>query len=86
MKNLSDLLLKFKSIEDPSNKKNNIQIIIEELTHIKLPEKSISIEKGKLTLKLHPVQKNVVFMHKEKILEEILKKLPDGHIKQIVFI
>ncbi len=72
MFNLKDLLIKFKEIQDPGEKKRRIAGEINLLLGSDLVSSSeIDIKDHVLFLKVHPAIKNKVFLNKKDTIERI---------------
>lgn len=84
MKNIEEFLQKFKLIPNPLNYKRDISTIIESIIKQKIDIKDIKIQGNNLILKVHPVVKNLIFIKKEEILKEILVKITNRKIDNIV--
>jgi cell division protein FtsX len=76
MNNLGNFLDKFKKIFSGAKfQKDAILSIINSQAKLQLEGKDIEVKDFKITLKTSPAVKSVVFMRKQKILEELKKAL-----------
>lgn len=84
MFNLKDLLVKFKSIQDPSEKKKVIIGILNEIIGAEiLKNNEIETRNHILFLKAHSAVKNKIFMQKKNVVEKINNVLPEECIVDI---
>ncbi len=86
MQNLSDLLARFKAIENPVEIKRKVKDSVERVLMFKMREDSIKIQEGKVYIKTNPVQKNLIFMRKDEVLTAINKDFPEIRVSSIVFV
>jgi hypothetical protein len=84
MFNIGDFLKRFTVIKDPANLKNDVSLTIESVTGQKIATENITIQGGKLILQVHPVIKSIVFLKKEKLLEELKEKFPESGFKIVI--
>jgi hypothetical protein len=86
MQNLADLLSRFKEIENPKEIKIKVSSVFEKVFGFKVGDDSVKVSEGKLYVKVHPVQKNIIFMRKDDVLMAIRNDFPELTIKSIIFL
>jgi len=85
MFNIGDFLIKFKNLTPPDQIVKNIFLnIIYKKLDIKIPKKNISLKNNTLYLKINPIIKNEIFLHKESILKELKKELKEKTPKNFI--
>lgn len=78
MNNLGGFLDKFKNIfQGVKFEKDAVISIINKIAKINLDEKDFDVKNFKITLTTSPGVKSVVYMHKQKILDELKLQLGD---------
>ncbi len=81
MKNVGDLLLKYKNIiVSEETVRTSISEITSKLIKRKIPIESIIVKNGIISFKLSPIEKQELFFKKELLLDEIKLHLPQAHI------
>jgi len=83
MFNLSSYLEKFKNLKDQDSDKILIKEILLKEAGINISERNIIISKEKISIKGSSIQKNIIFLKKETILEKIKESLPNSSFKDI---
>ena len=83
MFNLSSYLEKFKNIKNLKDEKEIIKKILLEETNIFLTDKEVVFLKEEIKINGSSVQKNIIFLKKDILLQKIKEYLPNTPIKNI---
>ncbi|HEY1037614.1 MAG TPA: hypothetical protein VGE62_03445 [Candidatus Paceibacterota bacterium] len=86
MQNLAELLARFQRIENPAEIKKKITTVVEGVVSFKIAEGSVKVSEGKVYIKAHPVQKNLIFVKKDEVLSAINSNFPSQRVDSVVFL
>lgn len=76
MENISSFLNKFKNIVPPERFVKEVFIrVVSNVANITILEKEITVKKNILHIQMSSLKKNELFLHKEKLLDELNKEL-----------
>jgi len=88
LSNINNFLQRFKNLKEPDIEiRNTTSLVLEEKTQTKIDIKNIFYNKktGVLLIKTTPLNKNIIFLMKEKIISNINKTLSkESLIKNII--
>lgn len=84
MKNIEDFLKKFKIIKDPSRNKEDIIAIIKAHCGCVVDKNNLTLQGKKLIIQAHPTVKNLIYLKKETLLEQLKINNPEVVIDTIV--
>ncbi len=82
--NINSFLGRFKNLRNPLDDKVKILNLVNKELNTSLVEKEITILKGVIRFNTSSLIKNVIFLKKTPLLEEIKKEFPDLGIKDII--
>jgi len=82
--NINLFLGRFKNLRNPLDDKVKILNLVNKELNTSLVEKEITILKGVIRFNTSSLIKNVIFLKKTPLLEEIKKEFPDLGIKDII--
>jgi len=82
--NINSFLERFTHIRNPLDDKNKILNLVNKKLLCSLTEKEIIISKGVIRFNTSSLIKNVIFLKKGFLLDEIKKEFPELEIKDIV--
>lgn len=71
MKDLSELLSKFKLIPNPKKEKELVLEVISEFTGVLLNTDDVEIQNSVIRLTCHPLIKSKIYLHKQEIMSKI---------------
>lgn len=83
MKQISELLSKFKNLERPGANKDKLIEIIEKETTVELKKTDLVIQGKNIFIKLGGAAKTEILLKRQKILNKIVKELPNLKIDDI---
>lgn len=77
MKLVGDFLARFKSLAPPNDSlRGAISQSLEQALEIRCPKEKISIVNGVAHVKVSSVAKNMIHVHRSKVLEILFEKIP----------
>jgi hypothetical protein len=84
MQNIADLLRRYRNIRPPDAAVKKIVIeVVQKSLGIELHRISVSVIRGVVYIDVNPTIKSELFIHKEKILQEVQKEVGVENIKEI---
>lgn len=84
MFNLKDLLVKFKGIQDPSEKKRVVVDVLNKIIGAEvLKRDEVDIKNHIIFIKSHPALKNKIFTQKKNTIDQVNSILPEEFIVDI---
>ena len=84
MRQISDLLEKFKKFKNPKDNLRTISKIIEETTGVTLEPETIAVRNKKIILAIIPLEKTEILFRKDVILDKIKDQIKDLVVEDII--
>lgn len=86
MKQISDLLKLFESIQSPKVERVLLSGVINKSLGLKLNDDQLKIDKGIVILKVNQVQKNLIYIAKNKVLMDLNNEYKECLLRDIMFV